>query len=141
MTIKLSMTGVASPSNIWAFDSLFSANLPAPGLSVSFVSYADASDTAFGLATLLASTQMSTFGGFFQTIDDKTITPPFSMTEIVTVTTTKAVTKIGNAFEATLQGIDGPVPGPEPIPEPATLTILGVGLLGMGLVRQLTPKR
>ncbi len=92
--------------------------------TVSYQSYFDASNTAFGTASLLGN--LGPFSGAFSgsSLDNMTATGLYSLTLVTTITHAGGGSlPQSSSFNATLR-----------VPEPGTVTLLGAVLLGIGLL-------
>lgn len=125
VTLYLTETGLTNFNGVELASTL--TNNPtltpqATGLMYSL--YADASDAAFGLGTLIGNTPLAgsatsaTFNGMFNA------TTPFSVTEVLTI-------------DSGANGIYASLDGATNVPEPGSLALLGTGMLMLGwLVRK-----
>jgi hypothetical protein len=89
--------------------------------SVSYKAYADASNAAFGLGTLLGSLDAMPGPAFSGTADTLlSMANPFSLTLMVTINHSGSRPQM-TSLDASVQ-----------VPEPSSLLLIGVGLLAMG---------
>jgi hypothetical protein len=131
LVAEITQTGITDPSDLWNFDSEFSATIKTLGLSMSYATYYDLADAPFATTTLISKTSAPlTATGSFTDTAPLTAAGPFSITEVLTFTSTKRSSLV-SSFDASLSGTSVPVP------EPATLSVLGAGLLGLvGAIRR-----
>jgi hypothetical protein len=132
LTIKLTETGLTGAAAATAFTSAIGGTLGSIGKSASsllFTTYVDPTDTAFGTTTQTFSDNFSGSGKAFSAKGNGigTISGPYSETIILTLT---AAANSETSLDAFLT----------PAPEPASLAILGVGMLALGMVRRRRPK-
>ncbi|HET7880105.1 MAG TPA: hypothetical protein VFL55_04410 [Acetobacteraceae bacterium] len=120
LNIKLTETNLAGASTI-PFSGLFTGTMTNATVSRSF--YVD--PTNAGLMTTLLGSTTTSGGSFFDSVH---LSGPYSLTEYISITATGP--------GATLSA-DDTVKAPEPI----SLSVLGFGLLGLGMVRHRRHKR
>jgi hypothetical protein len=92
--------------------------------SVSYKAYADASNTAFGMGTLLASFDTSTPGAFSASYGTPlSLANPFALTLMVTINHDGSRMQQMTSLDAYIK-----------VPEPSSLLLVGAGLLVAGFV-------
>ena len=126
LTIKLTEYDMVEPTGLTQFHSAIGGTVGSvgkPPSTLTFDTYMDSTNTAFGTATALASRIFSGSGSAFayQATNLGTITGPYSETIVVTIVAPAGST---SSFDGLLT----------PAPEPTSLAALGVGLAIVGLV-------
>ena len=134
LTIWVTETGIdlgPTPQKLSIFSS-FTQNSVPPGASVTETTYFDASDTAFGTATQLATatfTSIDTNSPGVTTIVDAPV--PYSITEEYDVMIPISVGPTALSTISLQTTTDGPIPI---VPEPSTWTMMAIGFAGLGYV-------
>ena len=124
-TLKIYITeqGLPSPLGVSNFLSSFTTNLVNGAItSVTESTYIDSANGLFG-GTMLASATFTAIGTSNKVTASPDLTGPFSETTVYTITSTGS----GNANDT----IDIAT-----VPEPASIAIIGAGLLGLGGLRR-----
>jgi hypothetical protein len=127
LTIRFTQTDFSNPSgNPFLIGSAIGGVTDG---TVLYRSYFDASNTAFGTASLLGN--LGPFSGAFAGSSSDTVTAPglYSLTQVVTITHAGG-TPQSSSFNATLR-----------VPEPGTAMLLGASLLGIGISTLRTRRR
>jgi hypothetical protein len=123
LTVYITDTGLVSRTGNYNFISGLTAGVPLPsGWTLTEATYLDSGDAAFGMTTPLASNAFTSAGvPSISTLADIS-SSPYSVTEVYTFDVTNAASNIASG-SITLQ-----------IPEPASMALLGSGLLALGFV-------
>ncbi|MGA8028648.1 MAG: PEP-CTERM sorting domain-containing protein [Bryobacteraceae bacterium] len=128
LTIELTETGLTGLSNPFLFSNAFTGILNGV-TSEKLTTYIDPSNTAFGTAHMLATTTFTAQGSNAnnQLVSGPT-TSPFSETEIIVATF--------GATSGKPDSLDSSILIQSAVPEPASLALIGTGLLGLAFVRR-----
>jgi hypothetical protein len=126
LTIKLTEYDLVEPTGLTLFQSAIGGTVGSigkPPSTLTFNTFMDNTNTAFGTATALASQIFSGSGSAFsyQSANPGTIAGPYSETVVVSITAPAGST---SSFDGLLS----------PAPEPTSMAALGAGLVIMGLV-------
>jgi len=115
--VWVTITGLTSPTGTTNFLSSLTSNSLPSGWTATLVTYEDSSNAAYGTGTTLASNTFTGIGTKVLT-NPATLASPYSLTEEYEITSTGSGTANDTVDLSTA-------------PEPATLSLLGIALLGL----------
>lgn len=126
LTVYISSQGLVNAQQLQEFESSFTSNLISGSItSVSEQTFVDDANGRYALTTALGSHSFSAIGTNDQ-LETANLTAPFSATEVYTIVSSATLT--GGTANSTIDL------STVAAPEPASLALMGVGVLGLGFV-------